>query len=293
MTQRKLVVDGLWHCSCLAFTFKALQKTLPRATRRSLFEIAPPYLRAVANNPRDSVKRLDAAWRFAKQKKRRPGASNGPEALHKVKANVARLQALPKVPSHGTNEDGNVTLHQQPRNAPEQITTPHLHAILRPPPDVPAQAINENLNALNQVAERPPENALAQDKTDDINQPYIQPSSSETLAQDRDYNHCSLDRDTSTAELHSLLRRYAARGHISRVNELVERLIRERHEQPNARLYEALILVNVNREEGSAARVAALQEELTEEGLMTDNGICHAALKVAVSSRPCVRLLSL
>lgn len=61
---------------------------------------------------------------------------------------------------------------------------------------------------------------------------------------------------------------------------LVEHLVRERREEPNAELYHSLILANVSCDEGAAWRVHDLLDEMEKEGLQPDVGICHAVLKV-------------
>lgn len=86
--------------------------------------------------------------------------------------------------------------------------------------------------------------------------------------------------DASTETLYHRLRSGAGRGDIKWVTTCVEYLVKERQEQPNLRLYNALILANVSPEEGSAARVDALLEEMRDEGLEPDSGVCHCVLKV-------------
>jgi len=87
----------------------------------------------------------------------------------------------------------------------------------------------------------------------------------------------------STDDLYSLLRQHASKGHASKVDELVEILVRKRHEAPNAKIYAALILANVDCEHGSAERVKMLLDEMANEGIMPDHAICNNILKV---SRP-------
>ncbi|KAJ9636825.1 hypothetical protein H2199_007819 [Coniosporium tulheliwenetii] len=68
-------------------------------------------------------------------------------------------------------------------------------------------------------------------------------------------------------------------GHFADTKKLVEFLVVERNERPNAKLFSALILANVDPVEGSAADVGALLSELRAEGLEPDAGVCHDALK--------------
>ncbi|KAJ9666942.1 hypothetical protein H2201_003076 [Coniosporium apollinis] len=61
-------------------------------------------------------------------------------------------------------------------------------------------------------------------------------------------------------------------GHFADTKKLVEFLVVERNERPNAKLFSALILANVDPVEGSAADVGALLSELRAEGLEPDAG---------------------
>lgn len=86
--------------------------------------------------------------------------------------------------------------------------------------------------------------------------------------------------DVTTAELYTLLRRYASKGSLDDVDMILDKLTRERGEMPNARLYAALVLVNVNKERGSAAGATAVLEEMAAEGLLVEEEILHDVLKV-------------
>jgi len=83
-----------------------------------------------------------------------------------------------------------------------------------------------------------------------------------------------------TSLLYDLLRESAGQGRTREVAFFVDHLVRLRLEKPNARLYSALIVVNVDPEEGSVFRVERLLEEMEQEGIILDNGICHDILKV-------------
>jgi len=86
-----------------------------------------------------------------------------------------------------------------------------------------------------------------------------------------------------TPALYELLRISATLEKSKEVEYLVDLLVRVRHEQPNARLYSALILSNAVPETGSISRVHALLEEMEREGIPLDVGICHDVLKVGES----------
>lgn len=82
------------------------------------------------------------------------------------------------------------------------------------------------------------------------------------------------------SSLYDLLRTSASRGNTREVQELVTQLVKKRFEKPNLRLYGSLILTNVNPQEGSVFKVRAVLDEMQDEGLVPDSGICHDVLKV-------------
>jgi len=87
--------------------------------------------------------------------------------------------------------------------------------------------------------------------------------------------------DETTPILYEMARMSASHGYTNDVRNIVNYLVTRRREQPNLRLYGALILSNVNPTEGAAWRVATLLEEMAEEGLSMDVGICHDVLKAS------------
>lgn len=84
----------------------------------------------------------------------------------------------------------------------------------------------------------------------------------------------------TTTYLYELLRKAASRGQGQVVERLVEHLVSERGEEPNLKLYEALMLANVSTEYGSAAKLHVLLQELADEGLAPDTSIYHTMLSV-------------
>ena len=62
---------------------------------------------------------------------------------------------------------------------------------------------------------------------------------------------------------------------------IVEFLVKERGEQPNESLYEALIRVNVDPYYGSAETVRSLLKEMTDNGIPTSLRVYHAILEVS------------
>lgn len=85
--------------------------------------------------------------------------------------------------------------------------------------------------------------------------------------------------------LYNRLRTFAAAGKVDGVTPIINKLVKRRREIPNLRLYEALILVNVSRQEGSAAAVGAVLQEMEAEGISPDSTIYHDALKVSIRRR--------
>ncbi|KZF23322.1 hypothetical protein L228DRAFT_282057 [Xylona heveae TC161] len=84
----------------------------------------------------------------------------------------------------------------------------------------------------------------------------------------------------STEHLYEVLRSAAAQGQYERVLELVNYLVKHRHEEPNLRLYSALLLANVDPNHGIATRITAILDEMSRERIGADSGFYHAALKV-------------
>lgn len=72
----------------------------------------------------------------------------------------------------------------------------------------------------------------------------------------------------------------ASQGNLARVDMLVADLVKSHGQAPSLRLYEALILVNINMKEGSAAKVAAIWKELKSKSLNPTSRTFHKMLKV-------------
>lgn len=86
--------------------------------------------------------------------------------------------------------------------------------------------------------------------------------------------------DESTPILYEIAQVQAGLGNGDEVLRIVRHLVEQRKERPSLRLYSALILCNVNPSQGAAWRVIALLEEMADEGISLDVGICHQVLKV-------------
>lgn len=78
------------------------------------------------------------------------------------------------------------------------------------------------------------------------------------------------------------LRQIALKGGHSQIQACVNIVLTERGEKPNVRLYDALLLANVDHEYGSAYEASKLLEEMAKEGIAPDSATYHAALKVGV-----------
>lgn len=81
------------------------------------------------------------------------------------------------------------------------------------------------------------------------------------------------------------LRQIALAGDYTQTRACVDILIKERGEEPNARLYDALLLANVDPENGSASEAASILEEMVNEGIAPDAAVCHAVLRVCTMLR--------
>ena len=84
----------------------------------------------------------------------------------------------------------------------------------------------------------------------------------------------------TTPNAYEYLRRASIQGDALRVNALVELLVRDRHEKPNPRLYQALLLANADPYHGSPAEVRRLLREMEDEDIIPDSATYHAVLKV-------------
>ena len=70
------------------------------------------------------------------------------------------------------------------------------------------------------------------------------------------------------------------KGNYSTTREIVSILVKERGQKPNLRLYDALLLANMDNGDGSAREVGRILDEIAVEGLTPDSATYHAALKV-------------
>ena len=88
------------------------------------------------------------------------------------------------------------------------------------------------------------------------------------------------DKEMPTERLYEELEMAANNGRHEDVRRIARYLLTERDQKPNAKLYSALILVNVAPETGSAAAVGVIVEEMQTEGIDLDARICHNILEV-------------
>ena len=75
------------------------------------------------------------------------------------------------------------------------------------------------------------------------------------------------------------------KGNYSDTRDIVSILVKERGQKPNLRLYDALLLANMDNRDGSAGEVAKILDEIALEGLTPDSATYHAALKVGDLAR--------
>ena len=87
-------------------------------------------------------------------------------------------------------------------------------------------------------------------------------------------------QNESTSSLYGQLYSHSLYGNVWPCREIAIELVLARREQPNLKIYNALILSNVHYKDGAAWRVRDLLDEMKEAGFMPDNGTGHAILKV-------------
>ena len=80
--------------------------------------------------------------------------------------------------------------------------------------------------------------------------------------------------------IHDNLLQLALTGDYTRTKSSIDTLLEERDEKPAPQVYEALLLANVDSENGSASEAASILEEMTDEGIVPDASVFHACLRV-------------
>lgn len=83
-----------------------------------------------------------------------------------------------------------------------------------------------------------------------------------------------------TPSIYDDLRRSAIKGDLLQVHAIVKEIVQNQGEEPNSRLFHALILANTDPRHGSPAEVRRLLEEMVREEIMPDSAIYHAVIKV-------------
>ena len=81
-------------------------------------------------------------------------------------------------------------------------------------------------------------------------------------------------------QTYARLNREALEGRYEAVQKTVEKLVKRYDERPNSRLYEALIVANIDCWNGSANEVARLLQVMAEDGVEPNSAILHGALQV-------------
>lgn len=87
-------------------------------------------------------------------------------------------------------------------------------------------------------------------------------------------------RELDIQTAYQTLRQIALGGNRTRTQACVNILITERDEKPNVKLYDALLLANVDHQNGSASEISDLLEEMANEGFTPTSATYHAVLKV-------------
>lgn len=100
-------------------------------------------------------------------------------------------------------------------------------------------------------------------------------------------NYAPKSPDLTAIQLYDKLRLGSFKGNHKEIEDIVGILVRDHHEPPNIRLYNALILSNIDPVNGSAAKASILFREMTKEGIIPESGTYHALLKVRRASVHC------
>ena len=106
------------------------------------------------------------------------------------------------------------------------------------------------------------------------------PESQRLIFSNGDRRDQDLVRELDIQNAYHKLRQIALGGKYSQIQACVKILVKERGEQPNIRLYEALLLANADHEYGSASETASILEEMTKEGMARGAATYHAVLRV-------------
>lgn len=93
-------------------------------------------------------------------------------------------------------------------------------------------------------------------------------------------SHAPKPPPSTAIQLYEKLRSVSFKGNHDEIEGIVGVLVRDFHERPNIRLYNALILSNIDPVNGSAAKAAGLFREISKEGIIPESGTYHALLKV-------------
>ena len=112
-----------------------------------------------------------------------------------------------------------------------------------------------------------------------------QPTSDVEPASDAGKPTKEREKRDSIRDLYRSLQDEAYRGQVRQVDRIVTSLVKDHEEPPSVNIYNALILVNIDAEQGSAARAEALFKEMHLRGLTPNSAIYHSILKVRLSTR--------
>jgi hypothetical protein len=87
-------------------------------------------------------------------------------------------------------------------------------------------------------------------------------------------------RELAIETAYQKLRQIALEGNYSQIQACVNIMLTVRDEKPNARLYDALLLANMDNEYGSASEISNLLEEMVNGGITQNSATYHAVLRV-------------
>lgn len=90
-------------------------------------------------------------------------------------------------------------------------------------------------------------------------------------------------RELEIETAYQKLRQIALEGNYSQIQACVNIMLTVRGEKPNARLYDALLLANMDNEYGSASEISNLLEEMANGGITPNSATYHAVLRVILT----------
>ncbi|KAL1305537.1 hypothetical protein AAFC00_007147 [Neodothiora populina] len=275
MSAPRFVADGLWQCLCPSFSSSLSQTTARRASSSALSNGTKSrttgYRQCATSAAKLGVSRAEASERAGA----RPGGLQGLPRLPRRELQQRRLPATyQRRPSSTARREAMV--HHDPNTTfYHPLAAASAASVDSSSPSFSNNPIFDSFTDLDPQSSarpRPRSAASAEDRK-------IKYETTTGIRKSGSKRELKL-HDESTPILYDMARYAASTGDATRARAIVEFLVSERREEPNARLYAVLILANLNPRLGAAWRVAALLQEMGTENINMDVGICHDVLKV-------------